>query len=404
MARWWGGPVSGPLGGFVEGLLDELARQGYAARSFEAQVRLVRHLSEWMTAEGLTSAELTEEVLARFVADRRRVTSNMRSRRALVPLMGYLRDLGVAPPAQAVLVPVSPGEVLLERFEKYLSVERGLAAETVRSYVSQVRPFVAAFPGDGGWMSLSARQVAGYVTRRAVGQRPRSVRVGANALRALLRWMWLEQMVSAPLGEAVGPFAAPPGTAPPKALRSDEVAALAAGLPAERPARLRDEAMLALMLRLALRASEVARLRLDDINWSAGVMLVRGKRARHDEMPLPVDVGKALVAYLQRGRPTLAPHREVFLGVDAPHGPLGSAGVSDAMSRVLRRAGIQGPGAAHRLRHTAACGVLARGGGLTEVGQLLRHADRSAATTIYAKSDLGALAVLARPWPTGVGR
>jgi integrase len=161
--------------------------------------------------------------------------------------------------------------------------------------------------------------------------------------------------------------------------------------------------MLALMWRLGLRAGEVASLRLDDIDWRIGVIAVHGKRGRHDHLPLPVDVGKPLAVYLRRGRPAGRTHREVFLALDAPHRPLKASGVSSVAARALARAGIPGPGAAHRLRHTAACAVLATGGGLVEAGQLLRHSSPQA-TAVYAKSDLAALAVLARAWPVEARR
>lgn len=402
MADRFGVSAAGPLGEFVEGFLTELAGLGYSPRSCEAQRGLTRHLSRWLAAEGLAAADLTEDVVERFVVVRRRVCSHLRSRRALVPLLSYLRELGVAPVAP-VMVAVTAAEVVLQRFAGYLSGERGLAPATVTSYVCQVRPFLAAYPGEIQWASLTSSQVAAFVTGRAVGQRPRSVQVGANALRALLRWMWWEKMVPSPLADAVGSVAAPVGGAPPRALSPAEARELLAVSSADSPARLRDTAMLTLMLRLALRAGEVAALQLDDIDWRGGVVMVRGKRGRRDQVPLPVDAGGSLAAYLRQGRPVGGAHREVFLAVNAPHRPLGSAAVSSVVSRGLARAGIAGPGAAHRLRHTAACTVLAADGGLVEAGQLLRHSS-AAATAVYAKADLAALAVLARPWPIGASR
>ena len=163
--------VPGPLGPFVGGFRVELARLGYSSRSFEAQVRLVRHLSGWLEGSGSTVADLTEEVLGQFVVVRRGVTSNMRSRRALSPLMTYLRGLGVAP-AATVVRPQGVAAVLAG-FGAYLTTERALAAWTVASYVSQAKPFFEAFPvgADGRWMGLTARQVDLFVTRRAVGLR-----------------------------------------------------------------------------------------------------------------------------------------------------------------------------------------------------------------------------------------
>lgn len=402
-----GGPtrvrVLGPLEEFAEGCQAELASLGYSPRTSEAQLYLLKHLSAWLATQGLTAGDLTVEVVEEFLIARRGRYSKLRSARALDPLLRYLRRRGAAPTAPAV-VPVGAVEVLAEQFAEYLSTQRGLAPETVRSYLSQVRPFLDRHASlDGGWGSLTARQVAGFVTDRAADLSPRSVAVGANALRALLRWMWREGMVPSPLADSVGSVAAWIGTAVPRSLSTEQVHELFAALPAPGPVRLRDEAMLALMHRLGLRAGEVASLRLDDIDWRIGVLMVRGKGARHEQLPLPVDVGKLLAGYLRRGRPAATAHRQVFLAVDAPHHALAGCAVSSVASRALFRAGIPGPGAAHRLRHTAACRVLAEGGGLVEAGQLLRQTS-PASTAVYAKADLTALAVLARPWPVEVTR
>lgn len=400
MACAFGVRVSGPLEGFVDGFAGELVGVGYSLRGGEAQLRLVAHLSRWMSAQGLTPGDLIAEALERFGVARRACYHGLRSPRALVPLLRYLRSTGAAPGA-AVAVVTDPVEVLLERFGAYLSRERGLTEATVKSYVSQVRPFVVDGV-DAGWGALTGRRVAVFVTERSLTQPPRSVAVRANALRCLLRWMWRERLVGSPaLADAVGKIAAPTGNVPPRALSTAELENVVGGLPAG-AVRVRDEAMLALMWRLGLRAGEVARLRLGDVDWRAGVVLVRGKRARLDHLPLPVDVGTLLAGYLTRGRPRGMAHREVFLALDAPHGPLSSAAVSCVAARALSAAGVAGGGGAHRLRHTAACGVLTAGGGLAEVGQLLRHSSPET-SAIYARSDHQALAVLARPWPAAIG-
>src|SRR5229473_3188347 len=338
---------------YEEGFLAGLARLGYASRSREAQRCLVRHLSRWLAGRGLALSELSEEVAGQYVAVRRRERSFLRSERALRPLLGYLRGLGIAPAAGAA-VPETAGEVLLARFAAYLAGERGLAAATVSSYLFQVRPFVAAHADAGRWSSLGARQVAR--------------------------------------------FAAPTGTAPPRGLSPGRAGDLLAAVRAGGPAGVRNEPMVALMLRLALRAGEVAALLLEDIDWRSGILSVRGKGSRLDQLPLPADVGAPLARYLRHGRPAGTAHRQVFLALDAPHGPLTAPAVASVAARALARAGITGPGAAHRLRHTAACGVLAAGGGLAGAGQLLRHTSPQA-TAVYARSDIAALRSIARPWP-----
>ena len=382
---------------YEEGFLAELARLGYASRSREAQRYLLRHLSRWLASRGLAPYELSEKVASRYVADRRRERSHLRSERALRPLLGYLRRLGIVPAAEAA-VPESAGEILLARFAAYLASERGLAPATVSSYLFQVRPFVAAHAEAGRWSALAAGQVARFAARSAAGLRPRSAQVRANALRALLGFMWQEGLVVCELAGAVGSFAAPAGAGPPRGLSPGQAGDLLAAVRASGPAGVRNEPMVALMLRLALRAGEVAALLLEDIDWRSGVVSVRGKGGRLDEVPLPADVGQPLARYLRRGRPAGTAHRQVFLALDAPHGPLTASAVVSVAGRALAHAGITGPGAAHRFRHTAACGVLAAGGGLAEAGQLLRHTSPQA-TAVYAKADIAALRSIARPWP-----
>lgn len=151
-----------------------------------------------------------------------------------------------------------------------------------------------------------------------------------------------------------------------------------------------------LMARLGLRAAEAGGLRLDDIDWRAGDLIVRGKGRRYERLPLPADVGEAIVAYLQRGRPACA-SRLVFVASRAPFGGLAQPSVTDIVYRACDRAGLPRVGA-HRLRHTAATQMLRRGATLAEVAQVLRHHD-PLTTSTYAKVDRVALATLAQPWP-----
>jgi integrase len=155
---------------------------------------------------------------------------------------------------------------------------------------------------------------------------------------------------------------------------------------------------LVLLLRLGLRAAEAAALTLDDVDWRAGEMVVHGKGRHEERLPLPVDVGEALAAYLRQGRPR-SQERALFLRVHAPLRGLSSGGVAEVVRAAGERAGLP-PVGAHRLRHTAATEMLRAGAPLSEVAQVLRH--RSAATTaLYAKVDHVALGALALPWPAG---
>jgi integrase/recombinase XerD len=161
----------------------------------------------------------------------------------------------------------------------------------------------------------------------------------------------------------------------------------------------RDHAILLLLSRLGLRAGEVAAIGLDDIDWRSGLLLVSGKGARHDELPLPVDVGEAIVSYLRR-RPRCE-SRALFLGVTAPRTGLNRSTVGWVVRSACDRAGLRRVGA-HRLRHTAATEMLRAGASLAEIGQVLRHREPKT-TAIYAKVDRKALTPLARPWPAQAG-
>jgi site-specific recombinase XerD len=186
----------------------------------------------------------------------------------------------------------------------------------------------------------------------------------------------------------------------PKGLDPAQVRALLASCDRRRATGRRDFAIVLLLLRLGLRAGEVARLSLDDIDWHHGELVVLGKGNRAERLPLPADVGAAITTYLQRGRPSTSEGRTVFVRVKAPHLALTPGGVSNVVFDAGQRAGL-GRIHAHRLRHTTASSMLSSGASMAEIGQVLRH--RSAlSTALYAKVDRQALSVLARPWP-GIG-
>lgn len=154
-----------------------------------------------------------------------------------------------------------------------------------------------------------------------------------------------------------------------------------------------------LLARLGLRAAEVAALELGDLDWRAGELVVRGKGRREERLPIPVDVGEAVVGYLRRGRPDCEDQRAVFVRAHAPHGPLSAAAVKAVVRYACERAGLPRVGA-HRLRHSAATEMLRSGATLGEVGPVLRHRDPST-TAVYAKVDRTRLRDLALPWPGG---
>ncbi len=390
--------VGGPLAPYAGGFRTELERLGYTPLTAATHVRLMAHLSRWLAREGVEAPGLTPAVIEAYFAERRAAGyAGHVTGRALLPLAGYLRRLGVIPPP-APAVAASAVERLLARYREYLLVERGLAGTTAELNVRIVRPFLAGWvqETDAGvdLAHLSAGEVAAFVVTQS-RQRPRSVKRMVTALRSLFGFLQLEGLVSQPL--AVPSPAGWSQAGLPKALDGDQVAALLASCDPRTRTGRRDLAILTLLARLGLRAGEVAALRLDDIDWRRGEITVRGKGNRHDRLPLPADVGQRIVAYLHDGRPQAAQGRTVFVRAQAPYRPLTSNAVTTVVACSGRRAGL-GLIGAHRLRHSAATAMLRAGGSLTEIGQTLRHA-RPLTTAIYAKVDVGALRQLARPWP-----
>jgi integrase/recombinase XerD len=393
--------VTGPLQQYAPGFVAELARLGYTASSASGQMFVMAHLSRWLAGEGLDAAGLTPQVAERFVAARRAAGYTLYlSMKALGPLLGYLRWLGAVPPPAPE--PATPAEALLARYRHYLVAGRGLVPETVRGYVDAVRPFLGG-RGRAGELDLgrlTAGDVTAFVLATCPGRPKGPAKLTVTALRSLLGFLHVEGLIGEPLGHYVPSVASWRLAGLPKTLESGQVAALLASCDQGTAVGRRDFAMLMLLARLGLRAGEVAALRLDDISWRAGEITVRGKGSRAEQLPVPADVGEAITAYLADGRPEpFEAARQVFLRVRAPHCGLTSGGVTQAVFSAGQRAGV-GPVFAHQLRHSAATGMLAAGAPLTEIGQVLRHR-RLLSTAIYAKADIQALRVLARPWPGG---
>jgi site-specific recombinase XerD len=390
--------VDGPLAPYAGGFRAELERLGYTPLTAATHVRLMAHLSRWLAREGVEASGLTPAVVDAYFAERRAAGyAGHVTGRALRPLAGYLRRLGLIPPAVPAAA-ASPAEWLLARYREYLLVERGLAGTTADLNVRMMRPFLAGrvheTDAGAGLVYLTAGEVAAFVVTQS-RQRPKSVKRMVTALRSLLGFLLAEGLIGQPL--AVPSPAGWTQAGLPRALDGDQVAALLACCdPLTRTGR-RDLAMLTLLARLGLRAGEVAALRLDDIDWRRGEITVRGKGNRHDRLPLPADAGQRIVDYLHDGRPEAAQGRTVFVRAQAPYRALTSNAVTTVVACAGRRAGL-GLIGAHRLRHSAATAMLRAGGSLTEIGQTLRHA-RPLTTAIYAKVDIGALRQLARPWP-----
>lgn len=244
--------------------------------------------------------------------------------------------------------------------------------------------------------ALTARDVVEFLVVECGRVSAGSAKGRVAELRALLRYLFLHGFTSRSLAVAIPPVAGWHGTTIPKAITAARIEELIASCDIASATGRRDRAVMLLVARLGLRSVEVVNLELDDIDWRAGEIVVRGKARREDRMPLPFAVGEAITAYLVSGRPASV-SRRVFLTAKAPIEPMPPARVNDICRRACVRVGIGRVGA-HRLRHTLASELLRRGSTIVEVSQVLRHRDL-ATTAIYAKVDLDTLRQVARPWP-----
>ena len=390
-------PVTGPLAPFAPALGARLRASGYTPLTTVNVMRLMAHLSRWLSANELGAADLTRGQVERYVAARRAEgrTSGL-SPRSLDPILGMLTDAGALTPEEPA-GPVSEEERLLAAFERHLLCERALTGSTAAAYVAYARRFLAGRTGrrlDG----VTAADVTGAVLAETEAVSASSAQYFVVALRAFLRFCFLDGLVEADLAGAALAVTGRRRFPLPRGISRADARALLAACDRRRRTGRRDYAVLMLLLRLGLRAGEAAALTLEDIDWRAGEITVHGKGRRDERLPLPADVGEAIAGYLTRGRPVTG-RREVFLRAVAPAGPLSRGGISFIVRRACRRAGVAEVGA-HRLRHTAACEMAAAGAPLTEIGQVLRHQSLDS-TANYARVGIAELRKLARPWPGG---
>lgn len=394
--------MTGPLAPFADAYRAELYRRGYTVRSAVSELRQVARLSCWLAALGLTAAELSGTRIDEFMLWQRaegRYRSHW-SRPGLWCLLDVLCGLDVLA-AEEPAAPSSPTDELLACFERYLLAERGLAAGTVVLYRAAARRFVDGLPPDRGLAGLAAGDVTAAVLRESKVVSVSAAQNFVKGLRSFLRFCFVEGLVDTDFSQAALMMRGRRSSTLPRGISRADARALLGSCDRGHALGRRDYAIISLLLRLGLRRGEVAGLTLDDIDWRAGELVVRGKGARQDRLPLPADVGQAIAAYLRRGRPRSS-RREVFLRAKAPYDPIASGTVASTVRRACRRAGITEVGS-HRLRHTAACEMVQANVPLVRIGQVLRHQSLQS-TAIYARVDVERLRLLAAPWPGGAQR
>jgi len=292
-------------------------------------------------------------------------------------------------------------ESVMGEYESYLIRERGLAPATRVRYLESIGRFLKQRHDNLG--VIDADQVSAFIMNEARRVCTITLRMTATVLRSFLRFLFRQGVIATDLASSVPAARSWTLAALPRYLPPDQVEQLLESCDRTTSIGRRDYAILLVLSRLGLRATEVVALTLDEVDWRAGEFLVRGKGYIHDRMPLPHDVGVALTEYLQHDRRSAT--RCLFVPIKGPQITFtDGASINAILRRALGRAGLKAPAkgiGTHLLRHSLATNMIRRGATLAEIGSVLRH--RSANTTrIYAKVDIEGLRSIAPPWPLKV--
>lgn len=373
-----------------------LSMKGYSPGTTAGVVNVLGRLSLWMRTVGVGIDDIDEDLLARFVTEERsRDVACVTAMRTLGTARRFLIANGYLGAATAQRGQPTLAAAELAAWACWMRDQRGLTEKTVAARVRYAAGLLDGLTGPDGALELSRLDVSivnSYVAERGAGYGVVARAHIVTAVCSLLRWALSTSRIDRDL---VPGILKPPGAkrSVPRGVGADQVAALLGACDPATAIGARDRALVLVFVRLGLRAGEAAGLRLDDLDWASGQVRVTGKGRQH-ALPLPVDVGQALEAWLHLRPPAL--ERAVFVRMKAPRQAMTTSGISGVIARLSGLAGID-PIHAHRLRHTAAMGVLASGGSLTEAKELLGHV-RLATTMAYAKVDLAALRELVVPF------
>jgi integrase/recombinase XerD len=382
---------------------ESLSSRNYKPETLKNYRYLLRRFGRLLEAEDIAPSALTPDLAVELG---RRLPTTPKSQIKIPNLarlfVAHLIEIGVA--TRPALTPAqAERNELLSNFETYLLRQRGLSPRSVYHVLRFADRFLDHRFGDHmlDLAALNARDVVAFMEHLLSRKRPFRDKTPATHLRSFFQYLFAQGLTTTNLSLCVPRAHKPWGARLPRHLSPDEVEAVLASVPANPRRGARDYVMLLLMARLGLRALEVMAIQLDDIDWRAGELLVRGKGQRHDRLPIPTDVGEAISKYLREDR-TSATTRALFVTLRAPNRPFkDSQVINDILKEAFTATGVKPPTpyvGSHVLRHSLATNMVRAGASLEEIGDLLRHRSR-ATTMIYAKLDTDGLRSIAQPWP-----
>lgn len=387
---------------YLYGFCAQMAAVGYTWLTISGYLGSAIHFGGWVEANRLDFADINEDTIRAFGAHRCQCPGHRTRKQVSRQYVARVQRFAEYLHQQSVIRAIanSPTEILssLSSFRDWLLRHRGLALVTVQRHERLITKMLPALGTNvGEYNAASVRQV---ILDQIRGCRPAQAKTIVGALRVYLRFLATNGACQPGLDHMLPTVAEWKLSSLPRYLDANQAARLIESCRKDGPQGLRDRAIVLLLLRLGLRAGDIANMRPSDIDWHDATLLVRGKGRRDVCLPLPQDAGDAVLDYIESGRPQV-PIDRVFLCAKAPCRPL-RAGmiVSGIVRAALRRAGIENPPShgANLLRHTVATMMLRGGATLDEIGTVLRH--KSPDTTAhYAKVDIAALQEIAQPWP-----
>ncbi|MCA9086393.1 MAG: tyrosine-type recombinase/integrase [Planctomycetaceae bacterium] len=387
-----------PLGGYFDGFARLLFQQGYPVETIRTHFVCLRRLNSWLAVKRATAETLDEVMIDDFASELSLQYKKGHECHAARLFLQYLRETSVnltSPPK----IGDQRTERLVSEYVKFLRDERGLSEDSIKYYALYYRRFLIR-RSDGPRVPISklqAKDVVEFVTQLPRGKGSR-LPTAVTSLRTIFRYLYYRGKTKEDLSVHV-PGVAQTARSLPKSLTPEQVRLVLQQCDKRTPCGRRDYAVLMLLSRLGLRSGEVRRLKLDDINWHEGEITIRGKGRRLSVLPLPADVGRALSAYLERGRPDCT-SRFIFIRARAPYVEFTDASaVAGIALRCFRAAKLPyrrlGP---HVFRHTLATRLLRQGRSMEEIAQVMRHANVDS-TANYARVHTEELRNAAAPWP-----
>lgn len=384
---------------------NQMISTGYTALSIKGYTDAISHFGTWLNKNSICLSSVTPCILERFSTHRctcpggRKTNSISRKyARRVSRFVNYLEEIQVLDHKLTKRV-----EPTLRwdwhGFTSWLSDDRGLASVTVSNYV---RAITLILPDLGYDIDqYCAQQIRRVVCHYSENNGISNTKRLTTALSAYLKYLVTKGLCSHALLAAIPTIAQWRLATLPRYISMDDIEQVVQSCNTSHAVGMRDHAVLLLLARLGLRASDIVNLQISDIDWDRATLRVRGKARTESLLPLPQDAGDAILRYLAAGRVSNTPYKQLFLCVTAPHRPLGGAqSVAYIVRSAINRSGIATPPScgAHLLRHSAATGWLREGATIDTVSTLLRHSGADM-TMHYAKTDVNALKQLAAQWP-----